>query len=240
MEEFLMSRNLKIKQVIIILLCSGLAFNGCSVIGTVIGIANDRSQPSMVPVEAWDVDGLAPGRKIRVITKVGSVITGRYKGIEQLDDSIYSAQYDGCRGKLKNRIWLPDLGEELQFKLVGIDELFGLHFMGFEPQGVMVQKIDTGKKGMAPVDKIEQIKDDDGNVLTGGTLKELMIEGAISYFSQILLQKDITVAKIPLDEVDHIEAKNKKYGIFIALLGFAVDILLVEYLIKNPLYWGLW
>ena len=222
-----MTRNVIFKLCIISLVHIGLLLNGCTGVGCLIGNASDRSQPDKIHVAAQDIDGLAIGRKISVHTKDGAVSTGRYKGIKPIDNEVYSALYDSCRGRLKERVWLPALGEEIQLKLTGIDVLFRRQFTGFEPHCVLVQKIDTGEKGMALIDRVDQIEDDEGNVLPGSTLKELMTEGVISYSSQIFLQKDMTVTKIPVDEVDHVEAKNKKYGIFIALLGLAIDILVL-------------
>ncbi len=222
-----MIRNIIVNTGIVALVCIALLLNGCTVIGMVIGHASDKSKPDTVHVAAQDFNGLTPGTKISVYTKDGAVSTGRYKGIEAMNENAYTAQYGNCKNALKDRVWLPALGEEIQLKLAGIDVLFRRQFTGFEPHRILVQKIDTGEKGMALVDRVDQIENDDGNVLPGSTLKELMTEGVISYSSQILLQVDMTVTKIPVDEVDHVEAKNKKYGIVIALLGLGVDILVI-------------
>jgi len=222
-----MTHNAIMKLGIIILVCLALLFNGCTVIGLAIGSASDKSKPDTVHVAAQDFNGLTPGTKISVHTKDGAVSTGRYKGIEAMNEDAYTARYGNCKKALKDRVWLPALGEEIQLKLAGIDVLFRRQFTGFEPHHMLVQKIDTGEKGMALVDRVDQIEDDDGNVLPGSTLKELMTEGVISYSSQILLQVDMTVTKISVDEVDHVESKNTKYGGIIALFGLVIDILVI-------------
>lgn len=237
-----MVQKMTMKFYIIILISMVLLFNGCTVIGTVVGHVSDRSQPDKVPVAAYNIDELALGRKISVYTKDGAVSTGRYKGIETMNGHVYSALYDSSRQKLKDRVWLPTLGEEIQLKLAGVDVLFRRQFTGFEHHRVLVQKLDTDEGGMALIDRVEYIEDNKGNSLTGNTLKVLMTEGAVAYSSNILLKVDMTVTQIPMDEVDHVEVKNRKSGIFIALIGLAVDTLLYISLRNNMisvnLGWG--
>lgn len=218
----------KMKFGIMTLVCIGLCFNGCTFIGLAIGHSNDKAKPDKVQMAVWDTGKLTSGKKVTVHSKDGSVISGKYKGMETMCEDAYRAPYDSCRAVLEDRSWLPELGKQIKLKLSDIDFVFIRQFRGFDHFCVLVEKSDTGERGLALVDRVEYIGNDEGNLLPGDTLKAMMTEGVISYSSQILLQTDITVVQIPVDEVDHIEVKNKKYGtITLGLLGLLCDVVVI-------------
>ena len=92
---------------------------------------------------------------------------------------------------------------------------------------LVIQQLETGETGFANIDRIIQVKGDDGFRLMGDTLKVLMNKGLIAYSTQILLKKDSKVVSIPMDNVVSIERKNIKYGWILALLGFSADFLVI-------------
>jgi hypothetical protein len=201
-----------------------LALNGCSMIGLGIGVSIDSSKPNQKTVPGWQATAIKPGAPINVILKDGSWLHGKYSGLGRVPAEQYAALYSQARERKPEGILLPALGESIEIEtsvrlFKEFEEKLEGTFEGFEHDRILSKLIGTTVLSGVPLSFVTKIAAGKGRVISGETIKELILAGQIPVMSAIVIEREAGKTQVAMNDVRQIEIPVKKHA---ALEGFLI------------------
>ena len=238
-------------RIVLFVITAGIVVStsGCSLMGLGIGTLIDYSRPDSLCIPGWKVDTLKPDKKIKITFQDGAQLKAKYRGVERFPQNEYAQRYNLSREKSLPDVVLPPLGDT-----IGITQMSGesieREFLGFDYR---YQPTETkGAKESSPFTpvlvsvKVKEnavaqnlssaifikVSDSKGNVLEGGVLERLAMEGKIPFLSAISLETSDSMMLIPREKIFEIERKNSKNAKWIGLgIGGVFDVTAIILLI---------
>jgi hypothetical protein len=216
--------------------------SNCSLMGLGVGAVVDHHKPDSLSTPGWKVDNLKPGKKIAVVFRDGTQLSGRYRGIGRFPQNGYAQRYNFFREKSLPDVVLPPLGDTIVIILksgVSMDgEFLGFDYQyqpteiwrteesyAFNPVLVSIKAKGNAATQSIPSSKFTRFADSEGNGLARDVLERLANEGKIPFLSAISLEISDSLMLIPRENVFQIERKNNKNAKWVGLgIGAAIDV----------------
>jgi hypothetical protein len=218
--------------------------SGCSVVGFGAGMAIDHELGDKKVMNKWGCGKIKTGTEVKATLVDGSSVSGEFRGLEKKPAEEYNNEYAEFREANRNEVYLPAIGDTLQIKDWDGDE--GLHeFFGFDYRyeksgksskkgvhelyvNVLANSIDKKDEKNYPLKWLEELKDSEGNIVTGQELKSLSARANIALRSYMVLEIDSGFKDINIETINSLEVPRKKHARWVGLgLGLAVDACIV-------------
>jgi hypothetical protein len=207
------------------ILAAALPLAGCTLIGLGIGALVDRgSAGKRKPVPTVSVTTLDEGRAIELTLRDGSLITGRYQGLEPVPEKPYGERWRESLQALAGEVSLPGLGPVHVRTKAGAEG--DVTLLGLGP-GYLSVRAGNAPLERVPLDSLASVSVPGGGSLDGTTLARLAAEGRLPYLEAVVVKGSAGRRSVPLEQVrtTSLVTKNgKKIG---AIIGAAIDAALV-------------
>ncbi len=202
------------------------ALNGCSLIGLTIGASVDSPKPNQKTAPGGQAMTIAPGTRITIILKDGTRLSGKYSGLDRIPSEQYAAMYSTVREQKPEGIPLPALGDSINvgISVVGLfkdsEKKLEDTFEGFEHDRILTKLKGRARLSEAHLSSVTKIASGRGHVISGETIKRLILEGKIPVLSAIIVKGEAGKTRVAMDNVSQIEIPVKKLdGALIGLTG---------------------
>ena len=201
--------------------------NGCSLIGLGLGAAADAKKPDQMNIPGRSVETVKPGTQIEIVLKDGSQLSGKYLGLERYPEKEYVEKYQKSQENLRERIPLPAVGDSIAITTIS-RKPFKCAFLGFDFRYLWMRMTNRNESDAVILRDLTSIEDNQGNILTGETVRDLINKGEIPLLSAIVIQNEAGKTLVAMDEVDQIQVPVKKYGDLGGFLaGAGIDALII-------------
>lgn len=227
----------KKQTVLFTIIAMAILSSGCSVVGLGVGAVIDNSPGKLSKCECGIIKA---GTKATINLRDGSAVDGEYTGLENKPDEEYLDEYDDFREKNRSRIYLPEIGDTLI--IATVDGNRGRHrFEGFDYiRDISTEQLEQGpilsclsisarelrslKKREYTLNNLYSISCQNERYVTGKDLRSLCSSAALPLKSELSLISDGRPRHINLDEIESIEAHEKRYAKWICLgIGAVID-----------------
>jgi hypothetical protein len=202
-----------------------IALGGCSLIGAAIGASLDHAKPDSLYVQAWQLDTLRVGARVRLWLNDGATLSGVYSGTAMDSTDSYRERYADFLAGLPRPPAFPQPGDS-----IGIVTERGVRrwkFLGYDYDHVVVRDPDSGSPWSAGLRLLAAI-DFNGERITPRELRRWMRTSHAPLLSSLLLsepEREALFRRVPLSDIDLIQYANAKHGAATGfLLGLCVDL----------------
>lgn len=217
---------------IVVAVCAALAASGCTLIGLGIGALNDSRDKKLQPAPAWRVTTVGPGTRIALDLADGRRLEGELDEIRPRKSDEYAPAYEAARLGRPRGVDLPELGRAVLLGVAAGPEQ-EVEWVGIDLTGIVVRRAEM--RTTVPFDGVGALRDGGGRIVSGPVLQKLAQAREVPLLSTIVLKG---VEPVPADHVVQIEVASSKKpnGKLVgALVGFAIDAIVVAYLAANPI-----
>ncbi len=210
-----------------------LYVGGCTLIGLGIGAMADAGAKKTYT--GWQVAKIKTGKEITVYLKDGTMLFGKYSGIAQLPENIYSHEYSQVREYETTYNNLPSLNKPISLTLKDGSVANGA-FNGFDcrfDSSSIIPCISIKETGRpiprtAAFKNIAAIQDSNGDSIDIMAISEMLDRGKIPLMTAVGLQIGVDKRDIPIDKILQITVKGSNNGkIAGALVGLGIDVTLI-------------
>jgi len=203
--------------------------SACTLIGYGIGSAIDSGNKRTVAPESFAPDTIETGTMFKLRLRDGSLVKGKYLGIEPLPAEEYAARYAWIREQHLTNVPLPELGDTVTLVMISGGEL-DAEFLGFDLYSVLVWKPGApGPESVRPGD-IDELRVRGNAAIPGETLALLLSEGALPFHSAFAMQVAPAIGRaggkrlLPMEEILFIEWKPGTGRTVGTIVGVTIDV----------------
>ncbi|MFH1941760.1 MAG: hypothetical protein ABIL68_06610 [bacterium] len=205
---------------------STFLLNSCTLIGLASGAAADAKKPDQMNIPGRSVETVKPGTQIEIVLKDGSQLIGKYLGLEHFPDNEYKEKYLKSLETLREKVRLPALDDSITITTIS-GKPFKCAFLGFDFRYLWMRMTNRNESDAVILRELTSIEDNQGNILTGETVRDLINKGEVPLLSAIVIQNETGKALVATDEVDQIQVLVNKYGAIGGFLaGAGIDMVL--------------
>ncbi|UCF20110.1 MAG: hypothetical protein JSU87_01500 [Gemmatimonadota bacterium] len=203
--------------------------SACTLVGFGIGSVIDSGNKRTIRPESFAPDTIDLGKTFKLRLRDGSVVGGKYLGIEPLPDEEYAARYAVAREQRLMNVPLPEIGETVTLRMNRGDEL-DAEFLGFDFNSVLVRKPGEFGPESLRLGDIRQFRVAGNEAIRGEALTLLLSEGALPLQSALVVQAKPAKGReggrrlLPMDEVLLIEWKPGAGRTVGAIIGATIDV----------------
>jgi hypothetical protein len=209
-----------------------LNLSGCTAIGFGIGSEIDNNKPDYGPVNEGKLDEVGHGRKIVVELNDSTRVLGKFVGLVKDTGDDYRQRYSRIRAELAQNIYLPPIGDTVDFRYASGSSLKGI-FEGFDqkfpcsPCSTYVSIRPWSDEGLTreKLQFLPYLRKALGDSAETVGICRLIREGKIPLMSRITIVNADKLENYSLEKVKKVQLKNGKSAKWIGLgLGLAIDI----------------
>ncbi len=219
--------------------------NGCTLIGFGVGTYIDSRSENEETSIRENPDALKAGEHIRVTLKDGSILEGRYSGIEVIGKDEYPERYAEIRLRNSGNIKLPAIGDTITIYLK--PERNKVHknliFTGFifhttedgRESFIRGKYLQSHFDDQVNLKRICRIIDNHGHETDIDKVREFAASGGMDHITSIVLTNKMGNNKIPLDDIELITLKSqKRMAKFFAAAGLVADVIILFIISPKP------
>jgi hypothetical protein len=147
-----------------------------------------------------------PGTNVRIFLIDGTLLHGKFLGVEPLPEEEYAEKYTRCREKLSEEYLLPEIGDTITITTIHNPEKpVDCEFLGFDGGKMEIKGIGFTKAELISLNEIQTIRNRQGEEMDPEILNRLMIESKIPFLSAVSLQIEQGNIMVPTDTIKKIE-----------------------------------
>jgi hypothetical protein len=201
--------------------------SGCSVVGLGVGAAIDDAR-SKEEFSNSELSKVKAGSNAIVILNDGTMVAGKFGGVEDKPEEEYLGEYDKFREENGPQVYLPGIGDTL--RIISVDGYQGPHrFEGFDyaRKNILAEELGSLEKREYPLRYLSEINNRYGESATGEELRFLLSHAEFPLKNRIRILGDAETRYIDAGDINSIEQhmSGKRHAKWIGLgIGLAIDI----------------
>jgi hypothetical protein len=198
---------------------------GCTALGWWIGHdADKKAKPK--PVPSLQVASLGKGQSVELVLRDGSVVAGRFDGMEPVPDAQYRDRWKQDLQILAPATLVPGLGAARLRKKAGSEG--NVTLLGLRPGQLSFREAPHNSIGTLPLESVAELGVPGGGSIDGATLSRVAQEGRLPFLDAVAVKtKDGARQLVPLENVRSASAKSGHGALTGALVGAAIDAVIV-------------
>jgi len=178
----------------------GIHLDGCATSGRTPGLSEPRAADPEA-AEHLMLSRVSPGKEIRVTLRDGSMVTGKYRGVERMTDAAYRQRVEEFRATRGDSLALPPApgtdivvhqsrGRKKPARLTA----YGFHSLELLWNG-------KGETRALTFDELESVTDSSGHEWTSGMLTVEASAGRLPSYAQLEMDTSEGRKAFPVDQV---------------------------------------
>ena len=197
----------------------------CTAIGWLIGHdADKKARPR--PVPPLQVATLDKGKSVELVLRDGSVVAGRFDGMEPVPYAQYQDRWKQGLQLLAPATLVPGLGEVRLHKKAGGEA--NVTLVGLRPGQLAFREAGHVTNGTAPLDSVAELGVPGGGSLDGATLSRIALEGRLPFLDAVAVKtKDGARQLVPVENVRSASVKSGNGALKGLLAGLVIDAVIV-------------
>jgi hypothetical protein len=202
-----------------------LPLAGCTVIGLLVGAHHDKNATPR-PIPPLQVVSLDKGSNVELELRDGSLVAGRFDGLEPVPDARYRERWKESLQQLAPTTAVPGLGAARLRTNSGGDAEVTL--LGLRPAGLSIREGGSATLGAVPFASIASLGVPGGGSIDGSALARLAQEDRLPFLDAAAVKtKGGARQVVPLENVRTTSIRGHSGKLTGVLVGAVIDVALV-------------